>query len=198
MRAPARAHFCVLAIACSNGNGNGVADAGAVADAVRADGMAALGPDASTGTGLSDAPSAGGCSITVSGDSASGITTQTMGCLGAAGEYDTTGTNLGAVTLGSTNPVVVVNFMGAPAVMTYTPANTVGGEVAYVQNVGTSWLACATCQPAQGTFSLALGSVDLTIPGMTNVYVVHGTLDATLPAAPGTGAKGTVTVHADF
>jgi hypothetical protein len=84
---------------------------------------------------------------------------------------------------------------GEPSKATYTASTPkVTGGVFYIAGVQ-YWAADSD----QGAFTLTISSVGnvVTVPDGKG-YTIHGTLDATLPAVAGTGATGTITVHATF
>ena len=61
------------------------------------------------------------------------------------------------------------------------------------------WIASSDASSTQGTYSLKLTGVSSAYSNSSGkTYSTTGTVDGTLPAASGSGASGTVTLHATF
>jgi hypothetical protein len=95
-------------------------------------------------------------------------------------------------------------FTGAPGLTVYTEATSglsCGASVTDPADLNRSWLASkgVSGTPDQGTCSITFTSVTptLMLAGQTQ-YCVHGTVQATMPARPGSTATGTVTLSASF
>jgi hypothetical protein len=87
-----------------------------------------------------------------------------------------------------------ISFSGNLAAGTWTQSNSIG-SISVTQGTQ-SWMATSGSSPA-GTWTLTITSVGGQVssnPGATG-YLVHGSIDATLPAVTSTGASGTVTAH---
>jgi len=154
-------------------------------------------------------PSGGGspqqCPIVLSG-----AVTATFGCDGlgsAAGTYDPS-SNVSSVGISRTaGPSEVsgvdvdISFGGAMRTGTFTMADTPStalSQVTFDGNRSYGAFSATNSIPAQGAYTLNVTHVSTAgMNGSVSLYMVHGTLDATL-APIGNGASGTVTLHATF
>jgi len=149
-----------------------------------------------------DGSAGGACSITLSG-----MVTGTYACdqpnvtAGWSSANNTGALPINYGMLGQTNPAVVIalGWPGEPHSGSFTSADSGAMGGVTVSNPGGYWAAVTggNGTPPQGTYTLNLGSVSAAIASPDGkVYMVHGTLDATLPPLA-TGA-GTVSLHASF
>ena len=151
--------------------------------------------------GASIQPFGGSCSVALSGAQSG-----TYACTSGLGGYDTTSTR-GDVAVGTagSNPssTVLITFQGEPHQGTFrsTDADAQSSLQVVMQGSSSSpqWFAGAGSGTTTGSYTLSLSSVAFVSQyGTTKAYAVSGTVDATLPAVSGSGATGTVTLHAAF
>lgn len=139
------------------------------------------------------------CSMTLSG-AISGTYACDLVMAVWSSESDRGAVNISSNILGTSGVRVSASagFLGAPATKTYasTDADAKGGfSVADGQNV---WAAVTGTDP-QGSYTVSISSVTEAETQPTGkAYRAAGTLTATLTAAKGTAASGTVTMVAEF
>jgi hypothetical protein len=151
----------------------------------------------STGPGGSSS-----CSVTLSGSQ-----TGTYDCTPAEALHSTAGDTAGfgfQVNSSTTQPDIVslILWSGTPAAGEWKSTDMgAAGAVAVSTTAGAAWYTAAgnIGLPAQGSYDLKVSSVSNPVQTDSGTaYTVHGSLTASLPAASGTGASGTVTVNATF
>jgi hypothetical protein len=93
-----------------------------------------------------------------------------------------------------------VSFPGKPAVKTYTQTAAGSQSAVTVNQSPKLWIAVVGGNsPTQGSYTLTVTKVTQVSTNTSGIgYLVHGTLDAKLPAVAGTGASGSVTLHVTF
>ncbi|MFN2546111.1 MAG: hypothetical protein ABR567_01630 [Myxococcales bacterium] len=157
---------------------------------------------AACGGGITTTPGqSSSCSVTLSG-----AVTGTFNC-----QYATTAwassNNLGAFAFSAAGPpavTVAIGFTGEPHTGAYK--NTDAGAESGITVTNGSGASAQYWVANVGDGSTPAGSYTLNFTSVSNAitvsngkgYSVEGTLDATLPAVSGTGATGTVTLHATF
>ncbi len=149
----------------------------------------------STGLGQS-----GHCSVTLSG-----AQTGTYDCQTAFAAWDSS-KNQGSfgfqVAQSGTAPGIVaaITFPGEPHSATFSQSDTGASGGVIVSGASSSyWIASSDASSTQGTYSLKLTGVSSAYSNSSGkTYSTTGTVDGTLPAASGSGASGTVTLHATF
>jgi hypothetical protein len=191
---------CLMLVACGGGGSSPGSDGGGGG----AGGAADSGGGSGGGGGAAGGAGGGGSGGTTRPCSAtlSGAVNATIDCSPAPDAL-----------FDSTSNAFTTIFAGAQGTQFFNAAFVIAGDV----HTGTFASTDATVQagimivsgtaqwgagsggkdPPSGTFSLVINqtSVDMGIAGFN---VIHGTLDATVPAATSTGAAGTVTVHVTF
>jgi hypothetical protein len=151
------------------------------------------------GSGGAGGTGGGPCTITISGATQATLTCQ------ASSLFDGSH-NRGSVTLSVPNAAplssVVIDLARPGEVMTGMWANTDSGAMGGIDVIASNsqaWSASQASPNSQGSYTMDLTAAN--VIGQTTsakTYLVHGTIDATLPPIAGTGATGNVTFHASF
>jgi hypothetical protein len=141
-----------------------------------------------------------GCTLTVSGGT-SGSYPCSLRVASWSSLSDMGQIILGRIATADTPSIsATVTFPGEPRAGTYSDsdpdANTritvTSGTAYWTMTVGAS-------APKRGSYTMVLAQVAATKEaGDNQIFAASGTLDATLPAVPGTSATGDVTLHANF
>ena len=154
----------------------------------------------SCGSDTSPSGPVSSCNITLSG-----AKTGTYACA-ALGAW-TSSTDWGGFELSLSNidPVIIhanISFPGDLHPGTFAPSDTTVTGGVTLQQAGSVFLwGAVTGVTAQCIFTLTVDSTGSPVTagnGDKSYGSVHGTLDATAPAFTGTGASGTITMHAVF
>jgi hypothetical protein len=133
--------------------------------------------------------------------SVSGAINGSYSCTAVTAVWATTN-NIGGLTINATGTPTItigIGFTGAPTTKTYSSSDADAISGVTVTSGTAVWLASVSGGTAQGSYQLHLTSVGTAVTSANgNSYAVHGTLTATLPAASGTTASGTVTASFTF
>jgi hypothetical protein len=151
-------------------------------------------------TSLTTDPSAN-CSIALSG-----AVTATLSCTAHSAAYNSAN-NTGGFVLSAAATAAVQSFSaavgttGQPTTGTFTQSSgSLNGSGVVVRGTGNQIWSSTVGSGTQGTFSLVVRDLGSSVSanGGTAWPLIHGTLNATLPGVPGSGATGSVTVVASF
>jgi len=162
--------------------------------ALAACGGSGIGPGGTIG-------SSNGCSITLSG-----AVTGTFDCKTAVVAWDSAKNEgfyaFSVAEAGATPQIAVaISFPGEPHSGTYASSGTgvTGAIIVSTSSSSNLWEASKDSTSAQGTYSLKFTGVSTTYSTASGkAYNTAGSLDATMPAASGSAATGTVTAHVTF
>jgi len=161
-------------------------------------------------TTVTEKPAAVPCTINISG-AFSATTPCYITCVYGPNQTSATPQNQTAIAVTATAPsgdLAMAAFSltspAAPSPSTYSDGNaqTFGGGVFRTAGGSqSSWV--LTQQPRQGSISITLSSIGVITTvnsqaGTVGMYSIHGTARATLPAAQGSGATGTVLMSVTF
>jgi hypothetical protein len=162
---------------------------------------------AACGSSTPEVPGQQNCTATLSG----GVTASNISCFAAAGD-NTNGNNKGGIGFSFTGASgysvsAAVVTVGAPTAKEYKNTDSGANGGCTVTSTGSSsfqgWAATAGSSNDQGTYDINVTSLSnqVTNPdgGPGEVFLtVHGSVNCTMPAIPGSGATGTVTLSATF
>lgn len=155
-----------------------------------------------TGGGGGGGSGGGGCTITLSG-----AATGTFNC--TATTVYATQSNLGGPTLTVSAPApyqmltVTITRPGEPTSGTWSDADAGSKADLVVESTGVpppTWVATrgASNGMDQGSYTMSITVSNPTTVSNGKTYTATGTIDGTLPFVQGTGASGSVTLHATF